>query len=346
MANLVDGNLFSWQSPDLHACFLCGTTPPEGLTKEHVFPRWLQERYGLSQQTIGLLNRTTIKYSQLVIGACAPCNTGTLSQLEDYVRVHVEAGYDTFVHIDRDRLALWICKLYFGLLWRELSLAYDRTDPASGPIVEPELLQRFRIVRGLLRGLVRPRTYVGDMRPWSVFIVRTQAIGNPLDDYDYGDGFARVIAMRMGDIGIIACLEDNGLHERDFGVDFPALKGHTFHPAQFLEMYARVAYNQTRLNRRTSYLTIQPTAGGSPNFIAPLPPEAGLSAAPVFDAPDPKTWAHVLALVWARYGIAEEDIPYGPGRFFTIIKDADGSFIQIPPGHGLALPKRESDADG
>jgi hypothetical protein len=340
MSTRVNGDPFAWDPPDLASCFLCGVTLPEGLTKEHVFPRWLQERYALGQQTISLLNGTTIKYSQLVVGACATCNNDVLSQLETYVRRHVEAGYDGFVTIDRDRLALWVCKLYFGLLWRELSLAYDRTDPASGPIVEPELLERFRIVRGLLRGLIQPRTYVGDMRPWSVFIVRTQAIGDVLHDYDYGDGFARVVAMRMGDIGIIASLEDNGLHARSFGLDFEVLHGHTFHPAQFLEMYARVAYNQIRLNRRTSYLTIQPRSGGGPTFIAPLPPEVGFSTAPALDEADSKMWAHMLSIVWARYGIAEEDIPYGPGQFFTVITDANDAFIEIPPGYRLELPKR------
>lgn len=240
-----------------------------------------------------------------------------------------EAGFDTFRTIDRDRLALWLCKLYFGLLWRELSLAFDRRDPAAGPLVEPAMLEEFRIVRGLFRGLVEPRAFVGNMRPWSVFMVRVQAIGDVRHDFDYADGFARVIAMRMGDVGVIACLEDNGLQHRTYSEYFESFAGHSLHPAQFMELYARTAYNQMRLERRTTFLTVAPNDGEGPTFIAPLPPEVGFSTAPVLREPDVREWTHALAVAWHRYGMAEEDIPYGPGQFFTLIHAADGGLITI-----------------
>jgi hypothetical protein len=334
---------FAWTPPCEDECFLCGDTPEDVLTREHVFPRWLQDRFALWDQRMNLLNRTLIPYRQLTVPACRACNTGVLSQLEDEVRRYVLAGFETLRTIDRDRFALWLCKLYFGLLWRELSLALDRRDPAAGTIVDPELLEEFRIIRGLFKGLVQPRAFVGDMRPWSVFFVRVQAIDDVRHDFDYGDGFARVIAMRMGDVGVIACLEDNGLQQRNHSEYIDSLAGHSLHPVQFMELYARTAYDQMRLERQTTVVSIVPRDGGGPTFLAPLAPEVGFSTAPVMREPDPREWAHMLALAWHRYGIPEADIPSGPGQFFTVIHDGGGELVEIPPGAAVSLPKRQVD---
>lgn len=331
-------NPFAWTPPHEGECFMCGATPPPELTREHVFPRWLQERFLLWDQEMNLLNRTRIPYRQLTVPACVECNTGVLSQLDDYVQRHVDAGFDTFCTIDRDQLALWLCKVYFGLLWRELSLAMDRSDPMAGTIVDSELLEEFKIIRGLLRGLIEPRLFASEMRPWSIFVVRAQTIDDYRHDFDYQDGLARVIAMRMGDVGVIACLEDNGLQQRMYGHAYEALAPHSLHPMQFQELYAHVGYNQMRLERQTTFLSAVPDDPEGPTLIMPLPPEIGFSNAPVTRDLDAREYAHVLALAWRRWEIPEEDLFVPPDKFVSILRDDAGNFIEIPPGSRVILP--------
>lgn len=69
-------------------CFYCGEKLRRH-TEEHVFPLWLQRRFKLQNQTIYLLNGTTIKYSQLKVPCCRKCNNEHLSGLEKRVARHL-----------------------------------------------------------------------------------------------------------------------------------------------------------------------------------------------------------------------------------------------------------------
>jgi hypothetical protein len=57
-------------------CFLCGRRlGSRNRADEHIIPRWIQERFQLWNQTLTLLNGTTIAYRQLVIRAALPVTT-------------------------------------------------------------------------------------------------------------------------------------------------------------------------------------------------------------------------------------------------------------------------------
>ena len=57
-------------------CFLCGSDlKSENYSVEHIFPKWLQNKFRLWNQELILLNGTAIKYRRLTIPCCKNCNS-------------------------------------------------------------------------------------------------------------------------------------------------------------------------------------------------------------------------------------------------------------------------------
>ncbi len=129
------------QTDDRH-CFLCGADTPK-ITQEHVFPKWLQNRYNLWNQKIGLLNRTLIRYRELLIPCCSTCNNEDLSSLESQIAIAVQGGYGACTVLDKRLLYLWVGQLFYGILRKEISLALDRSRPSDGTILPSTTLEGF-----------------------------------------------------------------------------------------------------------------------------------------------------------------------------------------------------------
>src|SRR3979409_15634 len=67
-------------------CFYCNKLLKSNHSKEHVFPQWLQDRFGIRDKTITLINGTRIQYAKLTVPCCKPCNNVHLSKLENRVK--------------------------------------------------------------------------------------------------------------------------------------------------------------------------------------------------------------------------------------------------------------------
>jgi hypothetical protein len=146
---------FTKQALDPNVCFLCARALDEvSRSREHVFPKWLLERCELWDAELSLLNRTTIPYRQLTIACCKECNNEQLAPLEAEVGAAFAAGPDEVRNLDPDRLFVWLAKFYYGLLFRELTLFLERSDPAQGAIVTEELLREYGIHHLLMRRLL------------------------------------------------------------------------------------------------------------------------------------------------------------------------------------------------
>ena len=56
-------------------CFLCGEIlTDENSTEEHIYPKWLQNKFDLWDKQLILLNGTGINYRNLKIPCCKRCN--------------------------------------------------------------------------------------------------------------------------------------------------------------------------------------------------------------------------------------------------------------------------------
>lgn len=121
-------------SPD--RCFFCGGIAlAGGITREHVFPKWLQHQHNLWNKRLTLVNGTEITYRRLTVPACAPCNNIVLSRLENEVAQAQQGGADKVRALGHEKLFIWMAKIFFGIIYAKAILPSDRTVQGSGPII-------------------------------------------------------------------------------------------------------------------------------------------------------------------------------------------------------------------
>lgn len=316
-------NPFDTMSFTYDKCFLCGCLLKDKKSVEHIFPKWVQHRYGLWNETITLLNRTTIPYRSLTVPCCRSCNTKYLAPLENTIRLHHERGYSEFLKLDKIRIFQWIAKIFYGLLFKELSLFVDRSDPDYGFITSPDLLKELRTLHTFLQSIRMPFEFV-DFHPWSIFLVETNTYEDKRD-FDYHDEiFTLTFSIRMGGVGIIACLEDNGAQEELFSEYFDKFKGIKLHPTQFDELVAKVTYKAALMNRTPKYIMMLPKEEGQKVTVIASPLQ-GFSSKPIFDDWNQRDYAAYLAFQWNKYGIQFEDIFREPDMVLSRLVNEDGT---------------------
>ena len=96
---------------DLDSCFLCGTC--ENITREHVFPKWLINRFNLNKEKLTLLNSTTIPYNGIIVPCCRTCNNEILSKLESKIQDRLNNPSCVVTYIEKSEWYLWILKIFY-----------------------------------------------------------------------------------------------------------------------------------------------------------------------------------------------------------------------------------------
>jgi len=303
-------------------CFLCGGT--QKITREHVIPKWLLKRFKLYNQTYSLLNGTSIQYRYLTVPCCKTCNSTYLSDLENnQIRKAFELGFDQFKKIDREKLYLWLGKIFYGFLYRDLSLYLDQTNPISDKITSPELLAGYRAHELFMQGIREKHRFV-DSHPASIFLFKTQVPNSAEQQWDYLDNLHTMfIAVRMADIGIVAVLEDGGANE-ELSPSLECFRKIPLHSIQFRELAAQVTYKSLLFNRVPKYISIE-LEDHVETIVAPV---QGFSDKPVFDEWDMEDYAHVLSIYT---GISVEKLNPEADKVMTFIVKNDGSpnFIDV-----------------
>jgi hypothetical protein len=308
---------------DHEHCFLCGVKLTQASrTDEHVFPRWLLQDFALYDLELNLLNGTTIRYRSLTIPCCRECNGYWLSQIENQIATAVRTGVNAVRDLDPLVLYLWMAKIYYGLLFKELALPLKRERPEEGPIMEPEIFVHLQDLHRLLQAARRRTRF--DTIPGSIFIFRAQVPREPAGRFDYRDTLITpFLAIRAGETAIVATLLDWGAmagaleHPK-----FDAASRIELHPFQFTELAAYGAYTSSKFNRTPDYLVANE---GERDYVFVLP-IGGMSSKPVFDEFDPEEAARVLA------GFLNVDIAdvYKDGEVWTSLRDKDGNPNYVP----------------
>lgn len=231
-------------------CFLCGETVMNS-TKEHIFPKWLLRKYNLYNQRVKILmNDTTIQYKNLTIPCCLKCNGEHLSILEGKMKKIIEENSDQLQKEEEEIIFLWGAKIFYGLLYKELELVYDRTNPESSTIMNKEFLENYKTLHHLLQGIIVPTKYEG--KPWSIFKFN---IGE--EGFDYYDNFlSYVFAIRLGKVAYIICLEDGNIQQNEYSEYFSEIKRNVIHPIQFRELIAKVNYKESLRIKNPKFITI------------------------------------------------------------------------------------------
>lgn len=308
-------------------CFLCGKNILEEFSDEHVFPKWLQNMYNLWDQTITLLNGSSIQYRYLKVPCCQTCNNNFLSKNEIVIHKGVSEGFEKFINIDEPIIFQWVGKIFYSILYKELTLLFDRSDPKIGTINTDEYLETFNGLHSLLQSARYPTKFEFHY-PWSIYIFRIKPFGDNRD-FDFGDDSDRgAVKIRMNDIGIIACLLDHGTVKNFLSDWFNSVNGKILHPIQFDELAAIAFYQNSLLNRNPSFVNIIDTNPTKPKLsVCPLP-IGGYSLKPIFTNWNIDHFLVFFTKFVHKYGYSYSDLVNGD-YFCSFTFNPDGSFHQL-----------------
>lgn len=312
-------------------CFLCGSDVENNLkSREHVFPKWLLHHFGLWDKPMTLLNGTKLAYRQLVIPCCQVCNNECLSDIEQEVQERFIIGAAEVAAMDRERLLVWILKIFYGLLYRELFLSLDRREPGAGNIVSTEDMEQFQLLHLILQSCRVPMRFsiMESDIPASIFVFEVQEPTNEDLRFDYKDDIVnRTMYLRLGGVGILAAF-DMGAQTLAGTAFFSRYQGHPLHPVQLGELGANLFMKARVFNRTPKVLIAE-----SPQHVNfSVLSMAGLSSTPVFGTWEAEDMAEML-MFFLGYSL-EEVLPV-EGRNATWLENSDGSlrFISMdaPP---------------
>ena len=301
---------------DRSCCFLCAKHYDNvHLTSEHIIPRWAQKRFDLWDQRLTLLNRTEIPYRKLTVPCCEECNKYQLQPIEADISNAVSRGAEDARRLEYHTIFLWLAKIFYGILYREISLLLDQDANNNVTIASPELLREYEILLFLLQQ-ARKKIKMSGFAPGSIFIFRCQAHIDRKLQWDFCDNARTMfMAIRMGEVGIIASLGDGGA-QLTYAEAYRELADLQLHPLQFRELCAQFSYRSTLATRTPKYITVE----GMPHEVIQLP-LAGMSAMPYFRDWDDDVFARFLAFYT---GYPYELVRPAPGKITTWLRDDSG----------------------
>ena len=310
-------------------CFLCGSElSTDNQADEHIYPKWLQNMFNLWNKELVLLNGTSIRYRQLKIPCCKSCNGRMSSLFEKPIERAVTCGYDEIITLDRDLIFLWLNKLSYGMLFKELSLDLSRSEPEKGKIYSAEYLKEHRMQYMFLQTILSQATYTG--RPYSMLIFKIDPCG--VESYwSHDNPFLKTFFIRMNNVGIISQLMDNGFNE-DFFLQYPKyeeLLHKVLHPIQFAEICARFLYKCSLFYRNPSYIMMM-NGDQKPEMII----SQGISGYGYGDW-EQKKFAEVLTNFWEPYGLNFDDVYKGDDKVWSLLHREDGAFIDVIKNNGV-----------
>jgi hypothetical protein len=166
------------------------------------------------------------------------------SKIEKPIERAVEGGYKEFINLDRTIIFQWLNKLSYGMLYKELSLRTNRSDTNSEMIMNKEILKELHMKYMFLKSIISGTQFIN--APFILLVFKIDYEKN--NPYWGHDGYiVPVFSMRLGDVGIISHMQDNGYNEEYFK-EFPDMKellDYTLHPIQFCELCARFFYKSS-----------------------------------------------------------------------------------------------------
>ena len=309
------------QEFDEHACFLCGEHMDGDNSAEHVFPKWLLNRYDLWNQKIDLLNGSLMPYRQLTIPCCAQCNNEHLSRIENQINASVEGGYEKAIKIPERSWYLWAGKIFYGILRKEIALLLNRSNPNDGTIVTEEILESFSNLHLFMQGIRERHQFTGNT-PYSVLICNLHDFGGL---YDFRDNlFLFTLAIRMGDIGVIVSFEDGGLIRETYARYVKQVGSRKLHPIQFYELYAKVSYQVKLRQRPLSYLTQSHVDG---DYVAST---EVVGSSTQLDNWDQREFSEVLSFHVSSWLSGDSQVEFAPpDRVSTWMTDSNGELLLL-----------------
>lgn len=308
-----------------NSCFLCGNDLNNLSTREHIFPKWLLNKFDLWDQSLDLLNGSQLNYRSLTIPCCQICNNEHLSRLEEYILNSFNKGFDEFRKVEEIYLFQWISKIFYGILYKELFLLIDRRNPEDGTIVDAVFMNSFETLHAFIQSIRFPGKFEV-FKPWSIFLAKLKNCQFP-HDFDYRDEIGLMFfSIRMGEIGIIMCVDDNGAIRNYFEDYYNSfIINHILNSMQFDQLCAQICYQKSLLNFSAKYISIIEEDSFS---VLPLP-LSGYSTKPLFKEFVLLDYAKYLYSFLKKWGYEFDDVYKEPGLVLELIHKRDHSFNEF-----------------
>lgn len=308
-------------------CFYCGQLLRDKASKEHVFPKWLQEKFGLRNQTIHLLNGTTIQYSKLTVPCCHRCNTVHLSKLENRVKRYLFSEPIAVARKHSADLLIWSMKILLGIIYAERLLPWQRSKPRGRRIIPSKVMNDLSMTHFFVQGLDLKIEFEAEGKtriPGSIFIFNLKTYKDRLAHFHFRDDLNTLtVFMRLGNRGIIATA-DGGALDIAIGAAVKRDGAIKLHPKQFDEIGAKVFYKASLFNRTPTYITMH----HNNRYRVMQLPLMGLSDKPVFNRWEHNVYAHYLALFM---NTEVENVSSADGALVsTLLYDKENRRVRIP----------------
>jgi len=306
---------------DNNTCFLSGLK----LDKPSfyaVFPEWILKEHNIGDQPFKMLDESYKNYSDLKL-PCSPEVYECLSELDERVRIAFEKGYEGVKELDKVTLFQWISKWVYGIIFNEIQVGI-RQQLLSGEDMNfsQTLVHKFKNLHAMLQSLIEDVEYE-TVLPFSILVYE---VDNPENTYNYRDEINTLVySLRIKNLGIIACLQDNGANLTYHEEILSIVKNQKLHPIQFEELCGRFFYSCYLFNRLPDYMI---SSIEDRFYIEPMS-LLGVNSRPVFDNWQAKTYGQVIENFWKPWDYTLFEIIKDPENPMSFIKDKDQQFILL-----------------
>lgn len=243
-------------------CFICGSSEQEKkFNDEHIIPKWILKRYELYNSAITLYNNTTIKYNKYVVKCCAECNTAMGKIFEENLSKLFENNYENFVKEISNKPALkqkifiWIALIYFKMHYKDTKLtSFKDTRKSDEKLGDNYDWIEFHHIHCLIRSFYT-NAIIEDKVFGSIMILKADLKGR-VDNFDLIDNAeAKTIAIQLGEIIILAVLNDSKATNSIFLNDFEKLNLSVCSDYQLRELFSHYSYINNALKFRPQYFS-------------------------------------------------------------------------------------------
>lgn len=288
---------------DRHFCFLSGDLTTKEMT---VFPEWLMNHFKLKEEKITLLENSEYKevaYSDLKL-PCAPHVKKAFEELDNQFKKAYDKGFEAINELDELTIFQWSGRIVYGLLYMEMMGEWERNQKFGKTFeMSAKLRDRLGKFQIMLQSLIKPISF-GEKKPWSIVRFPLKYSADILSFRD--DIINLLFQFGVNGFGFVVCFQDNGITKETESELVEKIKGHTLHPVQFEELYARFHYRIDLLQYTPQYQLEEKEDGGIE--IISIPVEQTEEVKPLYGMWVDDFYARLLSNYWQVYGIEKGDI--------------------------------------
>lgn len=250
---------FKREANNVNICFLCGIQLNDAnRTKEHIFPKWILQKFDLWNDPLKLLNDSYYNYRSATIPCCQVCNNNSLSNLEKEIQSGIDKGYEYFIkNVSEISIYKWCQLIFYKILYKEHFLKEDIKSNSSKKIVSEQQFEFLKLNHLLLRNIDRNILFT-NFFPGSIFICKLKTSQSDLRlNFDYMDSVPeQCFAIRMNDIGLIVILADSGLQKLLKSNEYNQYLSRVLAPIQFRNLFAKCLYQQMLFRDPFEFTTV------------------------------------------------------------------------------------------